>query len=117
MSKMEQSTLREWMLENLKEDLETIVDHGCEGGISGLTYYHETSDLYDAYQEEIWEILAEQAEASGYDNSVAFIASMNGVKQVADQTTFENLLLWYAIEELARQITAEKEDEIFNEIS
>ncbi len=112
MSKIKQATLREWMLENIKEDLETIAKHGCEGGISGLIYYHETSDLYNSYQAEIWELLSEHAEGCGHDNCLAFIASMNGAKQVADQTTFENLLLWYAIEELARKIVAEQEEAI-----
>ena len=104
-------TLREWMLENIEdEDLEAIVEHGCVIGFFGLTYYNETSALYDTYQEEIWDMLAEQAKVFGFDNSVAFIASMNGVKKVGNQTTFANLLVWYAVEELARTILEERKE-------
>ena len=41
------STLKDWLLENLKEELKDIATHGCEGGFTGLIYYHETSFLYD----------------------------------------------------------------------
>ena len=41
------STLKDWLLENLKEELKDIATHGCEGGLTGLIYYHETSFLYD----------------------------------------------------------------------
>lgn len=103
-------TLREWMLENVSEDIENIAEHGCGGGITGLISYYETSAVYDAYQEEIWQLLAEQAEGFGYDNALAFIASLNGANQVEDQATFKNLLTWYAVEELAKTIVEEREE-------
>ncbi len=112
LKRQQAKTLRVWMLENVSEYLKDIAERGCAGGFRGLIYYDETSDLYDAYEEEIWGTLEEQAEAFGYDNALAFIASMSGAKQVNEQTTFKNLLVWYAVEELAMQITAEKEEEI-----
>ena len=112
MSDIEQATLREWMLENVSEELETIAEQGCANGfIVGLVCYDETSAIYDAYQEEIWTLLAEQAEAFGFDSALAFIASFKAAKKISDQATFKNLLTWYAVEELARQIIEEKEDE------
>jgi hypothetical protein len=112
MSKIEQSkTLREWILENLDEDdLKTLVKHGCEAGITGLIYHNETSDLYDAYQDEIWILLAEQTDACGYDTVLAFIASFNCAQQVEDQETFKSLLARYAVEELAYAILEERQE-------
>ena len=111
MLKTEQAkTLRDWMLENVAEYLETIAEHGCVGGITGLISYHETSAVYDVYCDEIWTLLAEQAEACGYDGALAFIASFNGANQVEDQATFKNLLTWYAVEELAKTIVEEREE-------
>ena len=69
------------------------MEHGCANGmIVGLIYYDETAAVYDAYHEEIWTLLAEQAEAFGFDSALAFIASFNGAKQASDQATFKNLL-------------------------
>ena len=102
-------TLREWILENVSEDLENIAEHGCDG-ITGLIYHYETSEVYDAYQQEIWTLLAEQADTCGYDNVLAFIASFNGANQVDDQETFKNLLIRYAVEELAKTIVEEREE-------
>ncbi len=110
MSKTAQAkTFRAWMLDNLSHDLETIAKHGYDGGVSGLAYYRETSALYDAYQEEIWAIVAEDAEASGNPNILAFIAAIKGAKQVTNEDTFKNFLLWYAVEKEAKAIVKEKE--------
>jgi len=111
MLKTEQpKTLKDWMLENVAEDLENIAENGFGKGVTGLIYYEEIYAVYDAYQHEIWELLAEQAEGCGYDNALAFMASFNGAKQVSDQDTFKNLLTWYAVEELARTIVEEREE-------
>ena len=97
-------TLKDWLLENLKEELKDIATHGCEGGFPGLTTYSETSELYDIYEKEIWKMLSEDAESLGDGNILNFISSLNGSKNVDDETTFKNLLVWYAVERLAYQI-------------
>ena len=105
------NTFKDWLLENLKEELKDIANHGCEGGFTGLIYYHETSLLYDTYQKEIWEMLCEDAESFGDGNVLSFITSLNGSKNVSDEMTFKNLLVWYAAERLAHQIINSDENE------
>lgn len=105
------NTFKDWLLENLKEELKDIATHGCEGGFTGLTMYSETSSLYDTYQKEIWEMLSEDAESFDDGNVLNFIASLNGSKNVEDEVTFKNLLVWYAAERLADQIINADENE------
>ena len=105
------NTFKDWLLENLEEELKDIATHGCEGGFTGLIYYHETSLLYDTYQKEIWEMLSEDAESFGDGNVLSFITSLNGSKNVEDEVTFKNLLVWYAAERLADQIINIDENE------
>ena len=111
MLKTEQpKTLRDWMLENVAEDLKNIAENGFSKGVTGLFPYEEMYAVYDAYQQEIWTLLAEQAEACGYDGILGFIASFNGAKQVEEQETFKNLLALYAVEELAKTLVEEREE-------
>lgn len=111
MLKTEQpKNLREWILENVAEDLENIAENGFQRGVTGLIYDEEIYAVYDAYQHEIWELAVEQAQGCGYDNALAFMASFKGAKQVVDQDTFKNLLTLYAVEELARTILEEREE-------
>lgn len=97
-------TFKDWLLENLKEQLKDIATYGCEGGFSGLTMYSETSELYDTYEKEIWKMLSEDAESIGEGNILSFITSLNGSKNVDDEVTFKNLLVWYAAERIANEI-------------
>jgi hypothetical protein len=97
-------TFKEWLVKNLKEELQDIASDGCESGFPGLTYYSETSSLYDRYQKDIWKMLSADATNMGDANVLGFIASLNGAKNVSDDETFKNLLVWYAAEKLADEI-------------
>ena len=97
-------TLKDWLLEHLKEELKDITTHGCQEGFPRLTTYSETSALYETHEKEIWKMLSEDAESLGDGNILNFISSLNGSKNVDDETTFKNLLVWYAVERLANQI-------------
>ncbi len=69
--KMSIGTFRAWMeAQYCSETMEDICNYGCVSGFPGLIYYSETTALYAAYQEEIWEILQESAEEYGYENVI-----------------------------------------------
>ena len=93
-------TLQDWFNDNLADQADDISNHGINGGFSGVIYYAETVAKYDKYQEEIWDKLSEDAEASG-QNILEFIASFNGAKDVGSNDQFKNLCVWYYIEQLA----------------
>jgi len=93
-------TFQQWINANLKDYFEDIASHGCAAGFPGLTYYTDTMTLYAKFKDDIFEMLAEDAEDQGV-TIPELIASFNGA-DVYDAGTFENLLVWYAAERIAR---------------
>lgn len=100
-----QMTLKDWTLKTLTDYLEDIVAHGAAAGFPGITYYHDTSKLYDEYAEEIWDQLADDAEGFGHKHPLELVATFNGAKGVYTDHQFKNLLVWYYVEEIAREYT------------
>ena len=87
-----------------------IATHGCSGGVSGLTYYTETIAFYDKHKKEIWDMLYDMSEDQGF--SIPFLISdFKGSRDVSDEDTFKNLLVWWAVETKAREIENDSEDE------
>jgi hypothetical protein len=78
-----------------------IAKHGCAGGVSGLTYYNETSAFYDAHETEIWTILSDEADAAGILNGLMLY---NICKNPDDMTTLKNDLVWFAVEVAAQEL-------------
>jgi hypothetical protein len=80
-----------------------IATHGCSGGVSGITTYNETIAFYDKHKKEIWDMLYDMSEDQGF--SIPFLISdFNGASNVSDEDTFKNLLVWWAVEQKAREI-------------
>lgn len=100
---------RQAMINAIKRRLDAatrrdVVRHGASAGFSGFTYYTDTTKFYNKHETAIWELLEEQYEDYGHDNPMQMIAAFNGAKQVTDLTTFKNLLAWFALEEVCRQL-------------
>ena len=87
-----------------------IATHGCRCGVSGLTYYTETIAFYDKHKKEIWDMLYDLSEDSGF--SIPFLMSdFDGARNVSDHDTFKNFLVWWAVTQKAREIENNAEDE------
>ncbi len=98
------TTIKEYMLEHYEpEQIQDIVAHGCSGGVNGFIYYAETCAFHDEYEDEIWEMLFEDAESEGI-TIMELIASFRGQKDVGSIDQFKNLACWYAVERTAREI-------------
>tara|TARA_R100000005_G_scaffold27096_1_gene12065 strand:- start:81 stop:479 length:399 start_codon:yes stop_codon:yes gene_type:complete len=83
--------------------IKDIATHGCSGGVSGLTYYTETIAFYDKHKKEIWDMLYDMSEDTGF--SIPFLISdFCGARNVSDEDTFKNLLVWWAVEQKAREL-------------
>ena len=94
------------------DHLKDIVNHGCSCGFSGITYYIETTEIYNDYEDQIWDLLEETSESFGHGHPLELIASFNGAKDVHGDDQFKNLLVWFAVEETARQILSDKGIEV-----
>jgi len=101
-------SIREWMLDTYElEQINEIAEHGCSGGTS-LIYYNETVAFHDQHEDEIWDMLDEDATSEDC-TIIELIANFNGQKGIGSMVQFKNLLCWYAIERVARQIIEENE--------
>lgn len=96
---MPKQTIREWVLENIDIDtVRQVVEHGLASGcVSDLIYYSDTVEFHDKHEDEIWEILYEDARDQGM-TVLELIASFNGQKNVGSMMELKNLLTWYAVE-------------------
>ena len=97
-------SIKECLVEYEKQELGLISDiakHGCAGGVSGLTYYSETTAFYDAHETEIWTILSDEADAAGILNGLMLY---NICKNPDDLTTLKNDLVWFAVEVAAKEL-------------
>jgi hypothetical protein len=80
------------------------------GCASGLVTYDETIKFHDEHEEEIWDMLYDDAEGQGL-TIFALVKGFNGQKDVGSMSQFKNLLTWYAVERVCLEIVNE-EDEI-----
>lgn len=98
-------TFEAWMKRNLdRGQLRDLSEHGAQSGWPGLTYYTDTCKLYARFKDEIWEWLLEDAESFG-QTVFQLIDSFGGSKDVGSCHQFENLVVWYAAERVARAVT------------
>lgn len=103
-------TIREWVENQYEiETMQDIINHGISGGFSGMTYYTETCAFHDEYENEIWDMLRNDAEEQGL-NILELIGTFNGGIHVGSMEQFKNLLAWYAVESVCRLIIDEKEN-------
>ncbi len=97
-------SIKERLLSMLERtEIEDIVKHGCSGGIGGFIYYRETSEFHEDFEDEIWQMIYEDSKDEGM-TSMEFIASLNGSKDVGGMHQLKNLLCWYAVERVCREI-------------
>jgi len=99
------NSFKKWLLKNFEHnELVDIANYGAQNGFHGLIYYSETTKLYRQYKENIWDMLYEDADSQGL-TVTELIDSFNGSKNVNNEDQFENLLVWYAAEKVAWEVT------------
>ncbi len=98
------NTFRHWLVNNLADSLEDIVNHGADAGYGCITYTRDCVELFDTYGDEIWSLAVEQAEELGYKSVLAMIADFRRVDMASSLDEFKNLMVWFAAEEYARQL-------------
>ena len=98
-------TFKDWMLNQFDRiALTDICRYGADSGWPELIYYHETLALYERYHDGIWNMLFDDCENQGYKTIPEFIATFKGT-DVTDDSQFKNLLVWYAAERIAFDLT------------
>ena len=104
-------TFKEWYDENLSDHTQDILEHGCAGGFPGITYYDDTVELFEEYKDEIFEVLADVAEEQGYENIYQLLGTFNGDFMPWNYPQFANQLVWFMVEETAREKMDEEKEQ------
>ena len=107
--------------EERKIYLQDLTQHGAISGmVGGLIYYYETTQFFNEHRDEILAMLHELKEDTGLDEKELFGEKWNDWEDLLEEeaddldpladTNNQNLLAWFAVEELARQELDELEE-------
>lgn len=98
------NTFEQWFKENLGESARDIAEHGADCGFTYITYTSDCVELFDNYQDELWELVVNTAEESRL-NLMELIATFNRVDMASTFDGLKNLIVWFACEFYAYQLT------------
>jgi uncharacterized protein YbgA (DUF1722 family) len=98
------TTFRDFMTTELADYLDDIANHGADAGYPHISYTSDCVELHDRYQEELWQMLRDDADDFGYTNVAAFLASFKRNDMTDDLDRMKNLIVWYAAERIASEI-------------
>lgn len=102
-----------------RDSLQDVVNHGADSGFPGFTYYADTCGFYARHQSRIVALVEEMADDLGESpcKLVAGFRCLNGDYSEAEvgrtlygpkkshDTQIANALAWFALEEVARNVT------------
>lgn len=101
-----------YVKDELDDEINNIAEHGCEDGVHGMIKLVDCLELYEEFEEEIWEKLNEFAENS--DMSVLFL--LNKEKRgISDADSFKTKALWLAVELICQDIAYDEENDEIEE--
>ena len=83
------------------EELADIATHGCEGGVSGMIYYEETTAIYNEYADDLHAIVGEWKDETG-------MLPMYITDNLDNGRMFRNSMVWFAAELIAGQAISSK---------
>ncbi len=98
-------SFKNWFQANLREYAQDIAQQGADGGFPYITYTTDAVKIFDKFASEIWEMAVEDASDLGAKNVAAMIANFGRSDMLDTFDSFKNLMVWYACEKLAQQLT------------
>jgi hypothetical protein len=99
------NTFKQWLdATYTDDDLYNIYHSGCQNGISGMIYYNETIELYDAFVDDMHDILSEYKDMTGEMPEYV-------IKHLDSARHFKNAVVWFCAEWLADEFVTRKQTE------
>lgn len=99
---IEEKTFKDWFKANLSDSARDIARHGADAGYPHITYTRDTVEIFEAFEDEIWEMANQDADDMGCKNVAEMIAGFGRADMLGTFDQFKNLMVWYACEKLAR---------------
>jgi hypothetical protein len=104
------NSIKQWLERYETSELKDIVRHGCMSDCAtDLIYYDDTVAFHDKYEDEIWDMLYDDASDQGI-TILQMLAQFNGQKNVGSVEQFKNMLCWYAVERTANEMINDLEE-------
>ena len=100
MSKLTRAVLRHSGM--TRDQLRDVCRGGADAGFPGFTYNTDAIRFYNRHEEEIYDLLRENADEMGYKSVDELTASFVRKDMLDDPGTRKVLLAWFALEECAR---------------
>jgi hypothetical protein len=85
-----------------QDDIRTMAEHGCSGGVGGMIYYHETAAIYDQYADQLHDLVERLTAEFG-----AFPAYISD--NIGTVASFKNAMVWLCAELVAQEILSTEE--------
>jgi len=104
-------SFKNWFNENLKDSASDISNNGADAGYPNITYYADTTKLFNKHRQDILELLTETTENCGYQDNIELLKTFG--RQDMLEGFYETLrhddqskclLVWFACEELSHQM-------------
>jgi hypothetical protein len=83
------------------DEIKDVALHGCEGGVNGFIYYHETEKFFDKYEDEIYAYLND----CGYEMK-DFCHSGTTIKTLKNDLVWQVVWLWCQAQDTVNELAA-----------
>jgi len=95
--------IQKWLIETYEPgQIAEIRKYGCEQGVPGLIYYHETDAFYARFEEEVWDVAGGYADNLG--RSIWDVMNTHGTG-FWTHGQFAQRLVWLAVDVAASELT------------
>ncbi|MGL5074731.1 MAG: DUF7222 domain-containing protein [Waterburya sp.] len=98
------TNFEDWFKANLSDYIEDIASHGADCGYPFITYTADAVEIFNQFEDEIWDMAVEDATDLGYKNVAAMVADFKRSDRLESFDNFKTLLVWYACERLANSL-------------
>jgi hypothetical protein len=99
---MEALTFEKWLSKEFDTDqLKDMHEHGADTGYNGMCYYADIDKLFNAFEDEIWEVL-DDVTYDSEESVLEFLDRANGVTSFQD---FRAKAVYRAAEAIAYRLT------------
>ncbi len=98
------SEFNKWFDENLSAAARDISEHGADCGWPHISYTSDCVNLYDRFEDEIYDALNDDAESMGYGNVEEMISNFGRADMLSWPEGRKNLLLWFMVERRAHEL-------------
>ena len=99
---VQSSSFRQWVLDQFNwNQIQDMAEHGVHSGLPGLSGLAQTTQLYEQFEDEVWEMLEDISEENGFDDVITYLNAMNAEGMITTPGQFKQLCVWLVAQEYA----------------